>query len=270
MIRHSARIACALLAMLASGMAIGSEMLSDSNLEALVSRAEAAISSAENATDEAERTAAYDDAIAAYRGVLDAGTENAAIFRNIGTVFLLKGDVGRAVANLRRAERLDPRDPRVRESLAAARAMVRTEVSPGVRTRTADRIFFWRGLVGRSTLAWIGASGWALLWIGLAWRLVSRQRGVPLAIIGGAVFAIAFGSLVGEQLVYRSAPAGVIVQDSVVGYRGPSDGVYEPTFEEPIRAGVEASVIEQRDGWARLRLRSGAETWVRAWAIEMV
>ncbi len=238
--------------------------------EALVERAEAAVARAEEAEGEADRDAYYDDAIAAYNGVLESGIENASIHRNIGTVHLLKGDTGRAIASLRRAERLAPRDGRVAESLDAARSMVRTEVTPGVRSRAIDAVFFWRGVVPRSVLAWVGGVGWVLLWAGFTWRLMIGRRGVALALLGIVLFVLGFGSLAGERALHEANPGAVIVQDGVTGFRGPSEGVYEPSFEEPIRAGVEATIIERRDGWARLRLRSGAETWVRGSAIETI
>ena len=238
--------------------------------ELLIARAELAVERAELAEEPGERDAQYDEAIAAFSALIDQGVENAAVHRNIGTVHLLKGDTGRAIASLRRAERLDPRDERVQESLEAARGMVRTEVASGVRTKAIDAVFFWRGLAPRSALLWVGGIGWVALWGGFAWRLVAGRRGLGIAAIGAVLLGLGFGSLLGERALHHTNPGAVIVQESVTGYRGPSEGVYEPSFEQPIRAGVEGSVLEQREGWARLRLRSGAETWVRASAIEMI
>ena len=65
-------------------------------------------------------------------------------------------------------------------------------------------------------------------------------------------------------------PGGGFVDDSGVCCRGRSEAVYDPTFSGPIRAGVEGAIVERREGWVRLRLRSGSETWVRASAIEEV
>ena len=156
------------------------------SVEALIARAESAVDQAEKIDDPAARDALYDEAIAAYRGVLDSGIENAALHRNIGTVWALRGDTGRAVLSMRRAERLDPRDARVSESLEAARSMVRSEVTPGARAKAGDAVFFWRGFVPRTWLLWTGALGWAALWVGLAVRLLSRRqpRGLGLAAAG--------------------------------------------------------------------------------------
>jgi len=236
----------------------------------LLSIAESAVNRAEETQDPAQRTALYDEAIAGYRGVLETGVENASIYRNIGTVFVLKGDAGRAIVNFRRADRLDPTDARVAESLEAARGMVRSAVPSGVRTRAMKTVFFWRGLISRNVLLWIGLGGWIVVWLGAAIRLGGSRRGVGLGAAGAIVCVLAVGSLAGERVFVSMNASGVVVDDGTVGYRGPSEGVYEPTFAEPIRAGVEGSIVERRDGWVRLRLRSGAETWVREAWIEVV
>ncbi|USN98562.1 MAG: tetratricopeptide repeat protein [Phycisphaeraceae bacterium] len=237
----------------------------------LLNSAESAFDKAESrlATDPPAAKAGLDEAIAAYRALIDTGVENAAIHRNIGTAYMLEGDLGRAIAAFRRAERLDPTDHRVEESLAAARAKVRTEVSPGTRSRVEDAILFWRGRVSRDTMLAIGLAGWALAWIGAAIRMRS-QRGATLIAAGALVAVLTLGSLVAERTLTTMNPSAVIVQDGVMGYRGPSESVYDATFEQPIRAGVEGSILERRDGWTRLRLRSGAETWVRSDSLETV
>jgi SH3-like domain-containing protein len=46
--------------------------------------------------------------------------------------------------------------------------------------------------------------------------------------------------------------------------------VFEPAFEGPIPAGTEARIVEDRDGWARLRLIDGRECWLPRSAVEAV
>lgn len=220
-------------------------------------------------TDPGAARAGFDKSIAAYRALIEQGVENAAIHRNIGTAFMLKGDLGRAIVAFRRAERLDPTDERVQESIAAARALVRTEISSGARSRVEDAVLFWRGRLSRDTMLTLGLVGWAIAWFGASIRIISR-RGATLAAAGAALAILTLGSLTAERSLRTLNPEAVIVQDGVEGFRGPSESVYDATFEEPIRAGVEAAILEHRDGWTRLRLRSGAETWVRSDMIEQI
>lgn len=262
------RFPCMIIALLA--IVLISPARAGSTPESLLARAETAFDRAEErlATDPAGARAALDESIAAYQGLLELGTDNAAIHRNIGNAWMLRGDTGRAIAAFRRAERIDPTDTRVRDSLAAARAAVRTDVSAGARTRIEGAILFWRGWLPRSALLTVGLAAWAIAWLGAALLVVTRRGGI---ITSAAALAavLTLGSLAAERVVLDLEPHAVIVQDAV-GYRGPNEAVYERTFQEPIRAGVEARVIERRDGWTRLRLRSGSETWVRTETIERI
>lgn len=237
----------------------------------LLARAESAFDRAEELlpTDPATARAALDESIAAYKGLVELGISNAAIHRNIGNAWMLRGDTGRALAAFRRAERIDPTDHRVRDSLAAARAAVRTDVSPGARSRVESTILFWRGWIPRGTLLTVGLAAWSIAWLAAALHLFTRRGGI-IASAAAIAAVLTLGSLAAERALIHLEPHAVIVQDTAVGYRGPNDAVYERTFQEPIRTGVEARIIEQRDGWTRLRLRSGSETWVRTEAIERI
>jgi tetratricopeptide (TPR) repeat protein len=220
-------------------------------------------------SDPAAARARFDESIAAFRQILDLGIENAAIHRNIGNAHMLRGDLGRAVASFRRGERIDPHDPRIRESLAAARAQVRTEVHADLGARMHDALLFWRGRIPRSALFWTGLACWAVAWAAGAVRLLAR-RGLLTAIAAGLVCSLTLGSLIAERTLLAFQAEGVIVQDGVTARRGPSEGVYTPAFEQPLRAGVEASILERRGEWLRLRFRNGVEAWVRAEAVERI
>lgn len=220
-------------------------------------------------SDPAAARARFDESIAAYRQILELGIENPAIHRNIGNAHMLRGDLGRAIASFRRGERLDPRDPRIRESLAVARAQVRTEVPTNLGARMNDAVLFWRGWIPRGVLLWTGLACWAIVWTAAAVRLSSR-RGLLTAIAAGLVCTLTLGSLIAERTLLAFHAEGVIVQDAVTARRGPSEGVYTPAFEQPLRAGVEASILERRDAWIRLRFRNASEAWVRAEAVEQI
>ena len=175
------------------------------------------------------------------------GHENAAIHRNIGTAFLRTGDVGRAIVSFRRAEAIDPDDQLVRDSLSAARAMVRTEVVTGTRERVGDAVLFWRGYVPRGVLLGVGLVAWVLAWGAGAVRLVTK-RGTAAAFAFAVLGVVTLGSLGLERTLAELNTHAVVVGDSVRAYRGPSGSVYEPAFEQPLEPGVEATVIETRDG----------------------
>lgn len=243
--------------------------------------AEEQLAGAEQAMDDASRALAddpelaehlYEEAAARYRSLIETrGIESSALHRAEGNARLLAGDVGRAIACYRRAERLDPRDERTRQSLAHARALVRTSVTPGLEERALRTALWWRGIVPRSWMFAAFAVAFGGVWAVELARLVLRRRpGHAWAAACAVVAAVTLGSLVVEHVAFRMVEHAVVVDRSVAARTGPSDEVYPPAFETPLSAGVEGVVTVRRDGWARLRLADGRDAWVPAGSIETI
>ncbi len=238
----------------------------------LLARAESAYRRAVEltATDRTQARAAFAESAAAYAELIEAGVDNARIQRNLGNTLIASGDLGPAIAALKRAERLDPSDPRTADALAAARAQVRSTVEPGLRTRAESALLWWRGLIPRPALAWTGAGAWATLFLALAlgaWKAATTRW----LVAGTALLAlVGLGSLGAEWALIRSGAEAVVVQDNITARLGPSEAVYEPAFTAPVREGVEGRILEERDGWSRVRLRSGQQAWLPNWSLERV
>lgn len=225
-----------------------------------------------SATDPAAARAAYVEASAAYESARRAGgVESSALYRAIGNAYLLSDDLGRAILNYRRAEELIPHDQRARASLAHARSLVQTSTPPDWTGRLARALLWWRGVVPRGVFWGVFVGTFALGWAIALSRVATPYR-PPVLLAAGAwlVAAVAVGSLASERVILARAEQGVVVADGAVGRNGPSASVYAPTFDAPIRAGVEVRVLERRDGWVRAALATGAETWLRSDAVEMV
>ncbi|MEM7754332.1 MAG: tetratricopeptide repeat protein [Planctomycetota bacterium] len=231
----------------------------------LLERAESAYAGAVEISerDRAAGREAFVGVAAAYRALIDAGVNNAAVQRNLGNAYLASGELGEAVVAYRRAHRLDPHDGRIADALAAARERVRSSVAPGVRTRAEDALLWWRGVVPRAWLAGLGLVGWGMIWA----ALLVRTRLGRLGLLAGVVLAaVGLGAVASEWAIMGRASV-VVIEDGVVARVGPSDAVYDAVFTEPVREGVEGVVIEEREGWVRVRLRSGQQAWLPGWSV---
>ncbi|MAY74023.1 MAG: hypothetical protein CMJ31_04715 [Phycisphaerae bacterium] len=241
---------------------------------ALLDRAEKAVAEANAlaASDEAESDAALREAAAAYRTLIDDhGVDSAAVHRNLGVVELRRGQLGRAIASLRRAERIAPSDRAVQDSLASARAEVGSFVNETWEDEGLRSLLFWRAAIGPAGMLTFGLLGWAAGWTLLAVRAQIRTRILgAAAFLAFAIATLSAASLTLERWSLASRRPCVVVADEVIGRRGPSADVFEPVFEKPLTEGLEAVVLEIRDGWARLRLASGDECWTPRSAIEIV
>ncbi len=198
--------------------------------------------------------------------------DSAPLRANAGNAWLLAGRPGEAVLSYRRALLLDPADDAARAGLGQARQRVGVEVAPGTAARWGDRLIGAVAAAGPAPLLWAGALLWAAGWIGLGASFFARggpwARGAGLA--GAAVGLALLGAVAAAAWLQRAGTDGVIVAERVIARDGPSAAAYEPAFDAPMAPGVEISVLERRDGWARVALLDGRQAWVPEGAFEPV
>lgn len=186
------------------------------------------------------------------------------IYHALGNAHMLLGEQGHAVLAYKRGERIDPTDPRLKDSLSQARAQVKVRVEPSTTQRLTDLLMSWRGIVPRSLL-W----GGFLAMFTLAWLLLTARVAfaAPRWFTIFAIWLLVVGlvpiiALAAEWLLYMRADQVVLIQDSTIARSGPDDSIYEPVYTEPLSAGVEATLLETRDGWAHLELANATTCWV--------
>lgn len=242
-----------------------------SSLDLLGAANEAFVESARvSATNPDRSEALLRRAIAGYRGALEEAPRSARVRFNLGTALLLDGQVGEAVLELRRAARLAPGDARIAQNLAAARGRVRTKVNVSEERSALQRLSVWRGGVSQRTRFLFAI---ALINLGVLVGVVrlTPLKGAAPAWIGWT--ALGAGLLSGGTLWVDHAmidKRAAIVIEERMGRTGPGERVYEASFTSPLSEGVEATVLETRAGWARVRLLDGRETWLPEDAIERV
>jgi len=212
----------------------------------------------------ADSAAAFAQAATRYDTLVhEFGARNASVLRATGVAKLHAGDIPGSIVALRAAQQLDPADDRTRESLAAARARVDAVPEVSLSTRTRRWLGVWRGYVPRSALLGSGLGLLALGWfIGAAHTLWGRPR--RLWIATSFVCAALPLAVLGFDLWRGETTTHVVLAQEATGRGGPSAEVYESMFENPLPAGLEAVVVDQRRGWTGLRLASGEQTWVRS------
>lgn len=216
------------------------------------------------------------EAAARYRAIArDGGIQNRSLELNAGNAWMLGGDLGRAIVSYRRAERVAPSDPSVRQSLAAARAAAGTKdtarAGASISARALAFTLRWRELCSRGTLVGCAAAGYLAAWCGAFASLAGGRRAFRTAgAFSGVVTLVIVGLLWTDAWDSSSARSAVIVQSGVVGLNGPAAGVYEPTYKAPFSPGVECVVIETRGMWTCVRLPDDGRTWVPSSALEFV
>ncbi|MFG0314374.1 MAG: hypothetical protein ACF8LL_09340, partial [Phycisphaerales bacterium] len=95
-------------------------------------------------------------------------------YHALGNAYTLLGEYGYAVIAFRRGEQINPRDPRIQDSLSYVRDQIQIRVEPTVPNRIRAALISWRGLVPRSILWWSFISLFTLGWAILILRIYAR------------------------------------------------------------------------------------------------
>ncbi len=205
-----------------------------------------------------------------FESLVAAGVDNGYLEYNLGNTYLQLSDVGRAILHYRRAQRLIPRDPLLAENLAVARTRSLLNIPPARSGAVYRSLFFWHYQTSPSGRYVVALIAYFLFWILLALRALFPRTGLLMAAILAATVCLASGgSLAIQRWQDRTAPDAVVIANDVPVYKGPAT-TYQKQFEQPLQAGVELRVREERGDWRRIELSDGSTGWVPRSAIELV
>ena len=234
-------------------------------LYSLLQEANAAFQQANAAVDSPDRARPlYEKAILAYRKIVDQGeVRNAGLYYNLANAYLLKGDIGRAILNYRRAVTLDSADINVQKNLAFARSRRVDTVEVGAEKRVLETLFFWHYDFALRTKFFLACLFFAatcmgsisMIWFGRG-PLVSA-----LTVLAGVLLVCFLASVIVETNHQANTRYGVITAQQVVARQGDGPN-YPPSFKDPLHAGTEFKLVEQRPGWMHIVLSNRAEAWI--------
>ena len=199
------------------------------------------------------------------------GIKNGALFYNIGNCYFRMQDIGNAILYYRKAQRYTPNDANLMQNLEFARAHRKDRVDIAAQARVLQTLFFWHYDINTRTRSAIFISCFILSWLG-ATLLVFGVRPPWLRWTTAAtatLTCVLLGSLLLEHTQQKAVTHGVILNSETVGRKGDSTA-YEPSFKEPLHAGTEFVVLEQRPDWNHVALQDGRTTWLPARSVGFV
>jgi tetratricopeptide (TPR) repeat protein len=209
-------------------------------------------------------------AVAAYQSLVEAGAEDGLVYYNLANAYFKAGDLGRAILNYHRAQRLLPRDGDVAANLQLARAQLIDRLASeeeGALVGLARRL-----LVTSTTLdeaATLALGVWLLLCaLAIAALLWPRSRRglVYAAAVVAALLALSLLSL-GLHVAEERSPVAIVVAKEVAVYSGPGTDYLN---EFTLHAGAQVHWLESRQGWVRVALPGDLQGWLPAEAVEEV
>ena len=202
----------------------------------------------------------YAEAGAAFEKLIQSKAASPAVYYNLGNAFYKSGQMGRAIAAYRIAERVTPRDPDLRANLRFARNQVQ---GPTV-TGTA-----WQNWLRKLTVnEWTSVASVALwlfllLLAFLQWRpALSRSFRGGMVVLGlGTLF---FGGCAAAAIYQDNSSAAVVVERDAVVHASPFEG--SPNAFT-LHDGAEVRILDQRkdqkEEWFKVSTDPRRIGWLR-------
>ena len=213
------------------------------------------------------------DSTNAYQQLAGQGYTNVRLYYNLGNAYYKRGDLGRALVNYLRAQRLSPRDADVKANLELARSQTVEQLDlkrAPLFTRLSLVTVPWMTF-NETALAIVAT--WYLVAISFAVLVLTRRRKLRKAVFSLVlVFLVMFGSAAivfgSRSYAVASGDRGVIVVKSAEFSSGPGNSYRRLST---LHEGAEARVLDRRGSWAKIELfDAGRQGWVEARAVETV
>jgi tetratricopeptide (TPR) repeat protein len=224
------------------------------------------------AANQAYEAGEFLEAAAGYEAIIRFGIRNSDVYYNLGNTYFKQGDLGRAILNYRRAQRLAPRDADIIANLRIARAQTvdRLDVeAEGAMANVVQIAEEWLTLREAAILAlalWLFICLLAILAI-----LVPRLRRFwqTAMVVLGLLLVMGLLSMTNRLYTgWQRSPAVIVArQVNVTSGPGSSD---QYLVEFNLHAGAEVRLLESRPGWRRITLADDLQGWVPKETVELV
>jgi tetratricopeptide (TPR) repeat protein len=199
------------------------------------------------------------------------GITNGELYYNIGNIHFRLEDIGRAILNYRRAQLFLPGDDNLRQNLSYALSRRHDKLEEQPQEQVLKMLFFWHYEVPAGVRLTLFSFFYSAFWLLLGLRLFWGKKPLLQGGLAG-FFLLAVILTVSLFLDYYQAAGnnpGVITAAEVIARKG--DGTsYQPSFDNPLHAGTEFQLLEQRGLWLHGELADGRRCWLPAGAVALV
>ncbi len=222
-------------------------------------------------SDPEKATSLYKKSILRFERIIkDGGIENGKLYYNIGNIYFRIKDIGRAILNYRKAAQYIGNDINLQKNLQFARNTRKDQIEEKQETKVLKTVFFWHYDLSAKTRLILFTISFGLLWLFAAARIFIKKPFFKWAISITAALSIMFtASLLIEYITLQKSIPGVIISQEVIARKGNSES-YKKSFREPLHAGTEFTILENRGNWFRVELPDARTCWVPASDIEQV
>lgn len=205
----------------------------------------------------------YIKSINAYRFLIEEKAyKNSQLYNNLANAYFMHGEAGLAILNYHRALRLDPTNADISHNLRYAQSQTNDVVPQNSFQEILNFVCFWHawnpqlrlGLFFFFNLSFFGLCAYALH-SNKTWVKKTRLYTGLLSL----VFAI---SILVSVSSFDQNIDGVIVSKESNPRQG-NGYIYNNAFTNPLHAGTEFALLEDRGEWLHIELVNGSTCWIK-------
>jgi hypothetical protein len=129
--------------------------------------------------------------------------------------------------------------------------------------RVLETLFFWHYDFAFRTRVWLAGIFFAALCVAGTLKVwLGRSSAASAAMVLAGVLLVCFAASTLVDMKSRAGvTCGVITAPEIVARQGDGPN-YPPSFKEPLHAGTEFTLVEQRPGWFHIRLQDNSDAWI--------
>ncbi len=253
-------------------VSIASASLSAEQKKNLFEQANDYFQKANSAKGEDQAKELYEKAILSFNKIIDDGNvKNAKLYYNLANAYFLDGNIGKAILNYRRAQKLDSSDENITKNLAFARSKRIDNVPVNAEKKVLRTLFFWHYDFSMKTKFVLTCVFFGILCLSGS---IAIRRGLagPLTVvivICGLLTILFFTSVVIESGSRGTIIYGVITAKEVVARQGDGQN-YPPSFKDSLHEGTEFQLLEKRPQWYHIELTDKSTAWIPSDAAELI
>jgi len=204
------------------------------------------------------------------RIVREGDIHNGKLYYNIGNAYFRIKDIGRAILYYLRAAQFNPNDPNLIQNLQYARDRCVDRIEERQQTRVLKTLFFWHYDLSSQTRSFLFGLGFVTAWTAAGLLLYFKRPFLRWTLtLSAGLAVIMLVSLLIEHSIRKRKSPGVIVSTEVIARKGDSD-TYERSFKDPLHAGTEFQLLQNRGDWYQIELADARSCWIPATSGELV
>ncbi|HNZ66845.1 MAG: tetratricopeptide repeat protein [Planctomycetes bacterium] len=189
-------------------------------------------------------------------------TKNGKLHYNLGNIYFYLGDLGNAILHYRQAEKYIPHNPQLQQNLMYAQSKRIDKISEKVQTQILKTIFFWHYDLSSHTRLLLFLIFYSMFFISLITRCFFKHSSqIYIIIISLFLTLHLLISLTITTVQNTKQNQGIIIAKEIVARKGDGE-LYQPRFQQPLHAGTEFILIEDRGQWKQIELQDGNRAWI--------